>query len=489
MHKLSKHTKTSIILITALVVVFGSIGIYKYQNIRVFDKIQYTKLYTNLENDGEKFQSQKELRNYITDWADDNSLKYRVDKNGNIIFRQKASSRKKHVTPTVIAVSYNYENVVDNRKVLASAAMIAYTKLESGVKTVIFVNNKNNDGSAYLNIDPVYIPDKSKVIYLDYGKAPYVSSRSFRQEDSVVTVNANREPLTCDTAIRIKIGGIKSDVIDTNVSKHINPISLFSTVLTRLKSKSTICQLADIKVKNRGYMFPTDLSATIMVNSYAVDSLTNYLDKRIKTFEKSVKEKNPNAYYSYEILADDSKKYPEDAYDRNTFNSLTTVLYALKNGVYRYDEDDVIPEGYDDKSIYGINCVRQLSADKDAIYIDITSQAADRSAMKKVKGDNSAASKLAGCTITTVNKLSQFNNKKSGLINTLKTTYFKVNDLSGENVTLNEVYDTYFTPMTYLHSVNSSADIVHIKESNDSASVLTNMLLCYIKTKGNFLSL
>ena len=489
MRHLSKHTKTSIILITALVLIFGSIGIYKYQKIRVFDKILYTKLYTNLEHEGENFKSQKDLRNYITNWADTNSLKYKVDDNGNIIFRQKASSRKKHVTPTVIVVSYNYENAVANRKVLSSAAIIAYTKLESGQKTVIFVNNKNNDGSSYLNIDPAYIPDKSKVIYLDYGKAPYVSSRSFRQEDSVVKVIANREPLTCDTAIRITIGGIRSDVIDTNVSKHVNPISLFSTVLTRLKSKSTICQLADIKVNNRGYMFPTELSATILVNSYAVDSLTNYLNKRIKTFDKSVKEKNPDAYYNYKVLEEESKYFPEDAYDRNTFNSLTTILYALKNGVYRYNDEDVIPEGYDENAIYGINCVRQLVAEDDAIYIDITSQAADRSAMKKVKKDNSAASALAGCTITTVDKLPQFNNKKSGLINTLKSTYFKVNDLAGDNVTLHELYDTYFTPMTYLYSVNPSADIVHIKESSDSASVLTNMLLCYIETKGNFLSL
>lgn len=489
MRHLSKQTRTSIILITILVILFGGLGLYRYQKIRIFNKQEYINLYTNLEKDAENFQSQKDLRNYITDWADINSLKYKVDDSGNIIFQHRANSRKKHVSPTVVVVSYNYENAIDNRKVLASAAMVAYTKLESGKKTVIFVNNKNNSGEAYLNIDPKYITDKSKVIYLDYGKSSYVSTRSFCQHDSVVTVDAKREPISCDTAIRIKIGGIRSDVIDTNVSKHANPISLFSTILTRLKSKSTICQLADVKVKNRGYMFPTDLEATIMVNSYAVDSLLKYLDKRIKTFDKSVKDDNPDAYYTYEVIKDSAKNYPEQAYDRDTFNSLTTVLYAIKNGVYRYAEDDVVPEGYEKNSIYGINCVRQLVANDDAICIDVLTQAPNTKVMKSIQKDNSAASELAGCQVDVVNKLSKFKNSKSGLVHTLKSTYFKVNDLAGDNVTLQEMYDTYFTPMTYLHSVNAKADIVHVKESSDSASVLTNMLLCYIETKGNFLSL
>ena len=489
MHHLSRQKKTSIILITILVLLFSSIGIYKYQKIRIFDKTKFISMNTNLEKDGESFSSQKDLRKYITNWADENNLEYKIDSNKNIIFQQQATSRKKHVSPTVIVVSYNYENAIANRKVLASAAMVAYTKLDSGRKTVIFVNNKNNDGNAYYGIDPKYIPDKAKVIYLDYGKSAYVSSRSFSQEDSVVTVNATREDITCDTAIRIKIGGIRSDVIDTNTGKHINPILLLSTVLTRLKAKSTICQIADIKVENHGYMFPTDLEATILVNSYAVVSLSNYLDKRIKAFEKSAKEDNPDSYYSYEILNDSAKNYPDSAYSKQTFDSLTTVLYALKNGLYRYGEDDVVPEGYEENSVYGINCIRQLVAKDDAIYIDISSQAADSSAMDILNKDNTAASELAGCNISKTAKLKKFKNNNSGLLRTLKATYIKVSDLSGDNITLQERFDTYFTPMTYLHRVNGSADIVHVKESSDSASVLTNMLLCYIETKGNFLSL
>lgn len=489
MHRLSKHAKITITIITILAIMLCIIGVYRYQKIRLFDKSEFKELYTNLEVDGEQFDEQSDLRDYITHWADQNELKYHLDSADNIIFQRSATPRKKSVSPTVFIVNYNYDNAVDNRKVLAGAAMIALTELDSGKSTVVFVNNEKNDGSAYAALDHSIFSNKAKVIYLDYGKQSYISRRSYSQLDEQVIVPAETEDVTCDTAVKIRIGGIKSDVIDTGITKHTNPILSFSTILTRLKTKSTISQIADIKVKNKGYMYPTAIEFTVLLNSYSVDGFISYLDKRIESYEKANSDDNPECYYEYEVLDSNSDDFPTSAYNKKTFDKLTTILYALKNGVYRYEEDEEVPDKYTDQAIYGITCVRQLNASDEEITIDLTSQAMNSKKMSALTRDNAAAAELANCSIVKMGGYDVFKNKKKGLVRTLKTTYFKVNDITGNNVTLNELNDTYFTPMTFISKINNKLDIVHVKYSSKTASILTNMLLCYLETKGNFLSL
>lgn len=489
MHRFSKRARITITIITIIAIILCAFGVYKYQKIRLFDKSEYKELCSNLELDGEQFDKQSDLRDYITHWADENELKYHLDDADNIIFERSAAARKKSVSPTVFIVNYNYDNAVGNRKVLAGAAMVALTELDSGKSTVVFVNNEKNDGSAYAALDPSIFDNKAKVIYLDYGKQTYISTRSYAQLDEQVIVPAETEEVNCDTAIKIRIGGIKSDVIDTGITKHTNPISSFSTILTRLKTKSTISQIADIKVKNKGYMYPTGIEFTVLLNSYSVEGFISYLDKRVEAFEKANSDDNPECYYEYEVLDNDSDEFPSSAYSKATFEKLTTTLYALKNGVYRYEEYEEVPEGYQDQAIYGITCVRQLTANDDSIVIDLTSQAMNSEKMSALTRDNAAAAELAGCSIVKMDGYDVYENKKDGLVRTLRTTYFKVNDITGNNVTLNEYNDTYFTPMTFISKINSKLDIVHVKYCSKTASVLTNMLLCYLETKGNFLSL
>lgn len=488
MKKLSRKKK--IILLTAIIIlaVFIVLSIYRLNKIGLLDKSEFKSMYKQLEEDEEIFQSQTDLCNYITSWANRNGLDYELDGNNNIIFEQKATKRKSKVSPTVIVVNYNYENAVENRRVLCSAAMIAKTDVKSGKKTVIFVNNRDNDGEAYKTLSHKYFPNKAKVIFLDYGKGQYISTNSFCSADQTITVPSEQEDVTCDTCVKIHIGGLESDCIDTSVSKSVNPITLFSTVLTRLKSKSMICQLANVEVGNKSKMYPDSLDATIMLNSYQVASFTAYLDKRIKAFDKACKKDMPDAFYTYEVI-EKSDEYPEQAYSKKTFNSLTTILYALKNGVYRYQEDDEIAEGYEEKDIYGIQCINQLRVEDGQIYIDTTSQANSNDELNNLLSDNKAASKLAKCKIETTNKIKKFNNDDTKLVSTLKSTYFKVNTLSGTEMSLKYQKDTYFTSMSYLSKINKKMDIVHIKEDSKGAAVITNMLLCYLQTKGNFLSL
>lgn len=486
MKKLSKNKRIILIIFIVVIAIVGILSIYRLSKIRIFDKNKYNQLCSNLETDGENFKSQDDMLNYITDWAKDNKLDYKVDSAKNIIFVQDAVSNKKNISPTVVVVNYNYENAIHNRQVLSSAAMIAATQLRSGKKTVIFVNNENNDGRNYYALDKNYFSDNSKVIYLDYNKnKSYISRESFSKTDQTITIAKNNEAAKFDTVLKINIGGLISDCMGNATGSHTNPIDNLSTVLSRLKSKSITYQIADIRVTNRGNMFPTDLEATIVLNSYVADSLKDYLDKRADAFMDNNESDNPDCYYKYEF----NDNIPEQTISQESSDSITTLLYTLKNGKYQYKETDKIPEGYEVGDVYSIGSVNQIRSDENNIYIDISTQSANKEIEDKLVNDNVSLAEMAKTTIKTTSHYDAFSNKNDNLERTLKGTYIKVSDLSGTETSLKSDVDNYFTPMSYLLDINSNMNIVHIKEDKSSSSIITNLILVYVQTKGNFLNL
>lgn len=485
MNNYSRKKKAIFITIGIFVVIMLAFSIYRTSKMKLFDKSAYNALHKSIEASADSFKKQQDLCDFISTWADEQGLKYEIDDAKNIIFTQKAIKKKEKISPTVIVVNYNYENALDNKKVLASAAMVAATKIKSGKTTVIFVNNKNDDGSSYYYLDKKYFPNKAKVIYLDYGKAMYASTKSFASAVQTISIPTSTEDVTCDTAIKIKIKGLDSDCVDTSINKRVNPISLLSTVLTRLKSKSTICQIADIKVNNKGKMYADSLEATVLINSYSVESFTKYLDKRIEKFNKACDD--DTCTYTYKILKEN--KMPETAYSAETFNSLTTLLFTVENGALRFDEESVIPDDYEIDDIHTITCPTELKTEEEQLYLKVYSQAVNSDYLNQALKDNSTAAKLSNCSIVSSSKISAFRNKKAALLHKLQQAYFKVSDLYGTSFSLIEDADTYATSMSYLHSINPKMEIVHIKENSKSAAVLTNMIICYIQTKGNFLSL
>ena len=75
-------------------------------------------------------------------------------------------------------------------------------------------------------------------------------------------------------------------MIGPGINKQPDPISAFSSLLSRLKSKSVDCRIADVEVGKNGNMYPVSIEATVTLNSYNLSSFTGYIDKRIKAWEK-----------------------------------------------------------------------------------------------------------------------------------------------------------------------------------------------------------
>ena len=395
------------------------LSFYGARSTDILNRSEYSAFYKDIKAKAEDgyFTDQSVLSGYITSWADEKGLEYTIDDSGNIIFIDEAVERKKNISPTVICASYNYETVEDNTRLLTSAAMIAGTDTKAGRKTVVFVNDEQNTGSGYRHLSKKLFKNKAKVIYMDYGSSAYMSNSSFAKKKSSISVKAGRYEPSCDSAVRIHISGLDSDIIGTGITKHPDPVNALSTLLTRLKSKSAIYQLADFEIGTNGDMYPVSLDATIMLNSFAVPSFTKYLDKRIKAWDKAYGGDYEELSYTYELI-EDPEQMPQEAYSRKATEKLTNVLYTIQSGLYKYESDDSIPEGRAEGDVYGINAVTGIRAADGAIVIDIMTQAYDDEYMQKIMDDNAAAAELFDCTFTDGESVPRFLNEKDSLYRT-----------------------------------------------------------------------
>lgn len=486
---ISKY-KLLIVIAVILVTAITAYAVYTSQATSPLDTSEYKDLYKSIHdyNDENGFESQEALRSFILSWADDHGLKYTMDRYNNIVFSSKAVSRKKKVSPTVVCTGYNYEIAQDDSRLLASALMIAATDGDSGKKTVILCDDEQNLGIGYKHISKKLIPSNAKVIYMDYGSSSYLSTSSFAESFSYITVPAKKESVKCDTAVKVHISGLSSGEVSTSLSKHPSVISAFSTLLTRLKSKSTICQLGDVSIGSNGNMYPVSLDATFLLNSYSAGSFTSYIEKRIKAWDKAYGSDYEDLEYTYEVI-DDPDDLPDKAYTSESTDRLTSVLYTINNNIYKYEETDRIPDNRKPGDTCGLNCTLGLREFKKGFRIDIMTQGYDDGYIEKILDEDRLTAELYDCSLTTNVSIPRFVNDRDSLVRILLNTYSKVNNVSTATSLLSIDSDNYFTPCSYLHAINEKADIVHVRMNRDNSISLTNTILCYINTKGNLLSL
>lgn len=484
MIKLLSNNIFRIAVILLIVLIVAGVSIYRSKNTKLLDKEAYSGFKSTIEEFAGDFSCQQDLMDFIESWADEHSLKYKEDKYGNIIFNKSAIKRKKNVTPTLIAVSMNYETAADNTQVLAAAAAIAVSDLESGRRTVVFCNDEQGLAKGYKGLSDKYISSKTKVIYLDKGSSTYLSTGSFQQRYTEVSIPAKREDNPCDSAVKITISGIKSNVIGPAISKQPDPFAAFSSLLTRLKSKSVDCRLADLKVGSNGNMYPVSLEATIVLNSYNMSSFTSYIEKRIKAWEKSYGSDYEGLVFTYELVEDENAM-PEKVYTAKTTDRLTGILYTIRSGSYRYSESDAIPEGKKVGDIYGINCITDIETNDKSITIPVIIQGVNDPFTERILNDNKAAAELYKCTYSETDRVDAFSNSRDKLSRTFKSTYEKVNKGSVTESAISLITDNFFTPCSYLQEKNTKADIIHIRTKGSAAPDIANTILCYLKAKGN----
>ena len=477
-----------ILVILIIISIAAGISVYRSRSTKLLDRDVYKDFTAMIEDaaaseDG-GIADREALTELIEDWADEHGLEYIRDYHGNIIFDKAADGRKKNVSPTLIAVSMNHLTAADNAQVLAAAAAIASSEIESGRRAVIFFNDDRCLGEGYRGLNEKYITSKTKVIYLDKGDDSYISTGSFQQRWSEISIPADREENSCDTAVRISISGIKSGIIGPGISGRPDPVSALSSILTRLKSKSVVYGIAELSIGANGNMYPDSLDVTITLNSYNLNSFTSYLDKQIREWEKDYSDSYGDITYGYEVI-EDEEAVPDTVFTRETADAITGVLYTVRSGPYMYSESDAIPEGREPGDVYGINCITDIYTGYGTIYVSMVTQGVNDLFTERICNDNKTAAELYSCSYKQTDNVEAFINTRDSLSRTFMSTYERVNKSGAADMPPQPVMDDCFTPCSYLTETNSKADIIHLSMKGSDAARMANTVLCYIKAKGN----
>lgn len=472
-------TKKKKIILCIAVLAAVVIGIFSYSIARLnrmydlVDKRDLSNMRDSIESHMEDVDSTDRITHLLTDWCDVNNVKFTIDDNKNVIIRKTSSNADKHTPTTVLAMEYNSKTFQQDISAYAVAEYFAKHGLNHGDVNVVFFCNDNNHHTGARNISKKYIPKKSRIILLTQGESSGISRSSFGNSLQSVSIPYKKVSRRCDSALRIRIGGIPTGVPSQATSGQPNPISLLANVLTHLKSKSVSFQLADVKVESNGNMSPTGIQATILIDSYSMESVTTYLDDRIEDFEDDNKKDFPDSYYEYKEL---TEQLPSTAYSKKAVNRLITFLYTFKDGTYRFDKDNV-PEGYKEKDIYGINSIQDLSADGSSLNLRISTMGMNDKYLKQIVKENRNAAELSDVKIGTKITDSPYENTKNELFQLIQDAYNKANDVSTVDAMIPEKPDCGFTILTFLSAKNRNTDGVHLQITDKTAVKIANGIL------------
>ena len=472
---MSKKQKRTIFII--IIIIVGLLFSYSiYVQSKLYDGIESKEFKTSvkeLTDAAEEIQSTDNIRSLITQWAKNSNIKYTVDENNNIIIKQKSSRSRANSERTLIALEYNNKLFLKNINAYAAAEYYAKHGLNGSNVTVLFLYNDGNYHTGARNISKKYIPKNSRLILLTQGTKSYISRNSLTNTMQTVSIPVKKVSKDCDSAIQIRIGGLTTDV--PSGSYQDNPIDTLNTILTRLKTKSIAFQLANVKVENSGNMYPTGITATILLNSYSLESVTSYLEDRQDKFLDDNKEDFPDVYYEFEEL---TENIPTKAYSSKAIDRLITFLYRYKNGNYRFGKDDV-PEGYEENDLYGTNCVENLWVDGNTLKVRISTTAISNKYLKQITKENKEAASLSKVTINTDVTYPLFSNSSKTLMELIQSSYTKVNDTTTVDATIEEDTDSTFTALTFLSAKNKNIDAVHVQLPDSSPVKVSNAILNY----------
>lgn len=467
--------KKLIILITILVAAVVSIASYGAhrlsQRYDIADKRELNNMAEEVASHQDAIKNTDSITKLLTDWCDVNNLKCTVDSNKNVILSSKGSNRKNGTPASVIAMEYNSKTFQQDVHAYASTLYLAKHGLNGSDVKILFLYNDENMHTGARNLSKKYIPKNSRIVLLSQGGDISISRNSYANTLQTVSVPYRKTARYCDSALRIQIGGLNTVTPSGSTLKQTNPISCLNSILTRLRTKSITFQLADLKVQDNGNMSPSGLEATILLNSYSLESVTSYLDDRIEDFEDDNKKDFPDSYYEYSEL----KTLPSYAYSDGATSKLSNFLYTVKTGAYRFDEENV-PEGSKEGDLYGFNSIQNLYTQNGRLCARLSTAAQNSRYLNQIVKENRTAASLSDVKLEAEITDSAYHNDSSKLHQLIEDAYTKVNDTSTVDSTIPEEDDAAFTVMTYLTSKSKGTEAVHVTTTDKAAGRVMNAL-------------
>lgn len=463
-----------IILIIIMMLLAAFFYFYLEQRVHLLDKEAFNKYNACLSDDAELYKSNTDYSKTIIKLANDNNINAIKDEKGNILISNQTDNGAKNIN--IISV-YNYKVAKSESNTISAMLSLANAKSKHNNFNLIILNDENNSHAGFSYLKNFANAKNDYFFYLYSGNTSSLYKKGFASGTSNINVPIKRVPRKCNTKITININGINTAVVSDDIGKHPNPIISLGAILSKLKSKGYIYQLSDLNIENTGNMYPVGLKATLLVDSFAISDINEYLSKKKDKFIDNYNKDYPNINFSYKIT-DDASDMPDKAFSDDTTDSLANIIYTIKNGTYKFtnDEEDIEHTKCD---IYGINILNGITISKDILQVKIYSLALNDSYLDKITKENQYVAKFANSEFKVVEKLSSWHSDNTDLQKKLSALYSKTSRDASKKLLVNENPIQISTPLSYIADIQKN-NVAIISKDKDFKNI-TNMLLNYIK--------
>jgi dipeptidase D len=363
---------------------------------------------------------EEKIREYIINFAKNQKLKFKEDKNGNIVISKLASSGFEN-KPTIILQGHmdmvceknsdiKHDFSKDSIKikidkniltadgttlgadngigVAASLAIIEDDSLKLGAIEALFTVDEETGLTGAFSLEKNMITGK-KMLNLDSEDFGVITVGCAGGGDSQVELPLITKNISEDFEnLLIKIYGLRGghSGVDAHEQRG-NAIKIISRLIWNI-SKNYKIYLSDIKGGDKHNAIPREAYAKISIDKSDKDNIINDLKAEQKNILEEIKPIDPNMKISIENI--DKRK---SILDEKTTFTLINLLHSLPHGVDKmsYDIDGLVETSTNLATI----AIKDNSA-----FIGLSSRSSIASALQDLRDRINAISSLAGAKVT-----------------------------------------------------------------------------------------
>jgi dipeptidase D len=363
---------------------------------------------------------EEKIREYIINFAKNQKLKFKEDKNGNIVISKLASSGFEN-KPTIILQGHmdmvceknsdiKHDFSKDSIKikidkniltadgttlgadngigVAASLAIIEDDSLKLGAIEALFTVDEETGLTGAFSLEKNMITGK-KMLNLDSEDFGVITVGCAGGGDSQVELPLITKNISEDFEnLLIKIYGLRGghSGVDAHEQRG-NAIKIISRLIWNI-SKNYKIYLSDIKGGDKHNAIPREAYAKISIDKSDKDNIINDLKAEQKNILEEIKPIDPNMKISIEKI--DKRK---SILDEKTTFTLINLLHSLPHGVDKmsYDIDGLVETSTNLATI----AIKDNSA-----FIGLSSRSSIASALQDLRDRINAISSLAGAKVT-----------------------------------------------------------------------------------------
>lgn len=470
-----KKTKAFIIITCLLLSAFLLSGCGKSEKNEEKNKDLDKKISAKLDayqndlmDNEDAVKSNKDIRNYLINWAKAKGITYEKDSYDNIIMRIPSSGKYKSAPPTAIICSYDRLNYKSSIPVISMALYAAKNNEKTGDLSVIFTQESGHDFYGIKRLKKTYFKKGTRIFSLNPGEKGMASISSGTSSSYKFTQTISKKAPSYTSAYKICIKGLTTNEPDTLINDITNPITKLEGLLVSLKNKGIGYEIAAFKGGVSSNLYAPSASLLITVDPNKEEVFTEKMKEETETWNKKNNKKNPEAKYSFK-----KAEVPSTVVSGNDGNKFVNFMYTTISGIYEKDEDT--------NDTVSICNVSQIDVSGNRIIIGAVAHAVSDSKLKAIDTDTETLCNLSDIRFRKTGHTPLWKGKKNtDFTDTFAKTYESVT-----NKKLEYVDSTVATGASYIAGKNKDTELISLTVNKDILNDCTESIIRYLLNSAN----